>query len=323
MNYWAAGEYHRYSAVLREDSNRYAQTPTKRPRGNVSMEVTGNTGVLNCSIRNLRSLYSQDRYAGYGLWIVREEKGDRIPVYAGIIQIDGEGVGESTISFVPDNVGGSGLGIESFNVLEVCVSAAPDGLPGDRVLVGELELEEADLSEEPKMEKVTPFGAGLPYHQWWKFYPGYFHNLMFNIQGTQNAGSERAIGSPETNLPDRVYGGTKNSVIETAPRVCSQAVSDVGIGPVFRGHQLVGLQYEKDAVRFLVHGIPGRFCLRDQPYGGATGYIYWHPLPGQQYKAGDYGYWLIYIDPTTGEVVLPNKTVKAPDCSNCKRDLTE
>ena len=97
-------------------------------------------------------------------------------------------------------------------------------------------------------------------------------------------------------------------------------IGELQTGPVFQGHQLVGLQYDqKGAIMFLVHGIPGRFCLRDQPYGGLTGYIFWHPLPGQQYKAGDYGYWLIHIDPKSGEVVFPRKATKPPNCDECTR----
>lgn len=282
MNRLADREYHRYTAVLREDNRSYAKTPARRPGGKATIEITGKSGMLKCSVRNLRPLNTPNADKGYGVWISAEEKGDGLPVYAGSIEINTRGVGDSTISFDPERLRDSGFNLGSGGILEVCVHTAPrDDLPGDRVLVGELELEEADLPEEPKMEKVSPFGTGLPYHQWWKFYPGNFQDMMFFSQNIQNSGS---------------------------------------YGPVFRGHQLIGLQYAQGAVKYLVHGIPGRFCLRDQPFGGATGYVYWHPLPGQQFKPGDYGYWLIYIDPTTGEVVFPEKAVQPPDCSNCEKE---
>ncbi len=281
MNRLTDSEYHRYTAVLREVNRKYAKSPAKRPGGRATIEITGESVILNCSVRNLRPLNSSDLNQGYGIWIRAVEKGQSVPVYAGIIEVNDKGVGESTITFEPERFEGSGLNLGSGGILEVSVhTTLSDDLPGDRVLGGELELEEANLPEEPKMEKVSPFGTGLPYHQWWKFYPGYFQNMMLFSQGNQNSGSD---------------------------------------GPAFRGHQLIGLQYAQGAVKYLVHGIPGRFCLRDQPYGGSTGYVYWHPLPGQQYKPGDYGYWLIYIDPATGEVVFPDKALKPPDCSDCEK----
>ncbi|WP_418791348.1 hypothetical protein [Phosphitispora sp. TUW77] len=282
MNRLMDREYHRYTAVLREDNPNYAKTPAKRPGGKATIEITGKSGILKCSVRNLRPLNASDIKKEYEIWVRAEETKKNIPVYAGIIEINNKGVGESLISFEPDRLQGSGLNLGFGGILEVCVNTAPkDDLPGDRVLVGELELEEADLSEEPKMEKVSPFGTGLPYHHWWKFYPGNFQNMVVFSQNNQNSGS---------------------------------------YGPVFRGHQLIGLQYAQDAVKYLVHGVPGRFCLRDQPCEGATGYVYWHPLPGQQYKPGDYGYWLIYIDPATGEVVFPDKAIKPPDCLSCEKE---
>ena len=288
MDCHTGSEYRRYTAVLREDKRNYAITPVKRPRGKVTIEIDGNKGFLRCSVKNLFPLNSGEQYPRYGIWLVNEDIGKIIPVHTGIISISEEGVGESNWPFDADNVKDTGLDIDSFSTLEVRVNTAPNE-PGDRVLTGHLELTEVDLPEEPKMEKVSPFGSGLPYYQWWKFYPGYFQDWMY--------------------YP-----------IQPISQVCSGNFNNYRTGPVFQGHQLVGLQYDqKGAVRFLVHGVPGRFCLRDQPYGGATGYIYWHPLPGQRYKAGDYGYWLIHIDPTTGEVVFPQKATKPPDCEQCSR----
>ncbi|PKM81418.1 MAG: hypothetical protein CVU89_09200 [Firmicutes bacterium HGW-Firmicutes-14] len=298
MNRHAETEYRRYAAVLREDLRDYAITRVKRPRGKAVIETAGARGVLRCSVRNLCPPKTRDRHSGYGIWIVGEHGDRRIPVHAGNIEISEEGIGETEWSFATGNVNGTGLGIDSFDTLEVCVCTAAKHLPGDRVLVGELELEEANIPEEPKMEKVSPFGTGLPLYQWWKFYPSYFNDLIYNPLAHSNP-----------------------SDIQAFTEACSDVFSNFMTGPVFRGHQLIGLQYDrKGTVKFLVHGIPGRFCLRDQPYGGDTGYVYWHPLPGQNYRAGDYGYWLIHINPLTGEVVFPKRTTKPPDCEQCNRE---
>ncbi len=310
-------EYRRYTAVLREDKRNYAITPAKRPRGKVVIEIHGNKGVFKCLLKNLRLPRNEGNFSGYAVWLVNEEKDKTIPVYAGTTLISEEGVGESTWNFTADNVRNTGLDIDSFNIVEVRVATARQDVSGDRVLVGHLELEEVNLSGEPKMEKVSPFGTGLPYYQWWKFYPGFFYDWMYYPSVSVNSYRPRGVPVQPSH---QIYGGFENNN-QPVLQACSDEFKYVQTGPVFRGHQLIGLQYDqKGAVKFLVHGIPGRFCLRDQPYGGATGYVYWHPLPGQQYKAGDYGYWLIHIDPHTGEVVFPQRETKPPDCEQCNRE---
>lgn len=211
------------------------------------------------------------------------------------------------------------MDLDTFVNLEVRVNKTTRRTPGDRVLIGQLELEEVNVPEEPKMEKVSPFGANLSSHQWWKFYPGHLNEGMSN---QSEPGSKQPERPPEAEQvpPGMVFGGVPDNNAYLS-RECLGKPGELKTGPAFQGHQLVGLQCdEKGAVMFLVHGIPGRFCLRDQPYGGATGYAYWHPLPGQQYKAGEYGYWLIYLNPETGEVKFPNKATIPPDCDHCDKN---
>lgn len=288
MSRYTETEYRRYTAVLREDQKNYAITPMKRPRGKATIEVSDGKGVLKCLVKNLR--FSHDGVSPvYGVWLLSQDAGQILPAMAGIIDIGEGGGGEGEWSLITQNVCNTGLDIDSFNILEVRTILPTKERPGDRVLVGHLELEEANFSEESKMEKVAPFGNGLPFYQWWKFYQGFFNEW-------------------------------KPHPMQPVSQACSGDIGELQTGPVFQGHQLVGLQYDqKGAIMFLVHGIPGRFCLRDQPYGGLTGYIFWHPLPGQQYKAGDYGYWLIHIDPKSGEVVFPRKATKPPNCDECTR----
>lgn len=300
MSLNSESEYRRYTAVLREDKRNYAITHSKRPRGKATVEINGNQGVLKFFVKNLKPVHSPGNYKGYRAWLLGEEGEKQIPVNTGIIIINDEGVGEGSCSFEADNVLGTGLNIEIFTTMEVRVKNGRNDIPDDTVLIGHLELEEVTLPEEPKMEKVAPFGAGLPSHQWWKFYPGYLHNLMSN----QSLRSKESLCWPSSNS-ERTSHGVRSE-------------------PVFQGHQLVGLQNDqKGTVKHLVHGIPGRFCERDQPYGGATGYLYWQPLPRQNYKAGDYGYWLIYLDPITGEVVLPHRQTIPPNCQQCRMSEKE
>ncbi len=315
MGHNTDSEYRRYSAVLREDNRNYAITPTRRPRGKAIVDIKGSQGFMKCSVKNLKPSKSEFSFLYYGIWLVSEENHKKVPIKTGILKSNSEGVGESTFRFNADNVKGTGLDFDSFSSLEVCIESTHKTAPGERVLIGELELEEANLSEDPKLEKVSPFGSKMPQSQWWKFYPGLLDSLMEYPSIQKDSKSHRQKGDKS----DLSVQGLKERTQETLLHGCSN-FGDVQIGSVFQGHQLVGLEYDREgAVKYLAHGIPGRFCLRDQPYGGATGYVYWHPLPGQQYKAGDYGYWLIHIDPVSGEVVFPRKPTKPPSCEECDR----
>lgn len=70
----------------------------------------------------------------------------------------------------------------------------------------------------------------------------------------------------------------------------------------------------KNKLGYFVYGIPGRFCIQEQPFQGTTGFLYWHPLAGHQREKGAMGYWLLYIDAQTGEVAFPKKPIIPPVC---------
>jgi hypothetical protein len=283
-------EYRLYTAVLREEKKRVAISPAKPLSGEASIEIDGHRAIFKCLIKNLYRVQKGQKFFGYSMWLVNNDR--TVPVFTGNIKINKEGRGEGGCSVTAEKFRAIGIDIESFNLLEVRINTAFNKKPGDRVLLGLLELAEVNLPEEPKMEKVSPFGTCLPYYQWWKFYPGFFHNWRYY---------------PAFNSSNSRY----QAVNAGADDSCN----------IFQGHQLVGLQYDdKGRLQYLVHGIPGRFCHRDQPHGGAMGYVFWHPLPGQLYKAGDYGYWLVHIDPVNGEVVLPQKITRPPDCEECKKN---
>ncbi|MDR5659201.1 hypothetical protein RH915_06835 [Serpentinicella sp. ANB-PHB4] len=71
-------------------------------------------------------------------------------------------------------------------------------------------------------------------------------------------------------------------------------------------HYLFGICYsEERSAKYFVYAIPGRCIKAEQPYGGTTGFVYWHPcIEGEEGKNG-LGYWLAHIDPKTGLVVYP------------------
>lgn len=69
------------------------------------------------------------------------------------------------------------------------------------------------------------------------------------------------------------------------------------------GHYVFGVFEEKGRVSKFVYGVPGEFRREEQPYKGLSGFKNW------SYKNkktdGNYGYWLAFLDSTTGEVTEP------------------
>lgn len=68
-------------------------------------------------------------------------------------------------------------------------------------------------------------------------------------------------------------------------------------------HYLFGIQYdpEKNVISY-VYGIPGRNNRSEQPYAGKTGFNQWIPSKKGKTDTDSYGYWLLHIDPRTGQV---------------------
>ena len=65
------------------------------------------------------------------------------------------------------------------------------------------------------------------------------------------------------------------------------------------GHYLFGLYNSNNEVKFYVYGVPGEFTSWDHPQKGTTGFNTW--FEGRH----GIGYWLLYIDPSTGRVIYP------------------
>lgn len=66
-------------------------------------------------------------------------------------------------------------------------------------------------------------------------------------------------------------------------------------------HYIFGIIEKDQQIKYYAYGIPGEFKKKDQPHGGKTGFVTWHKSNDQD----DLGYWLIYIDALTGNIVKP------------------
>lgn len=81
-------------------------------------------------------------------------------------------------------------------------------------------------------------------------------------------------------------------------------VSDASIGLMQKyGHYLFGLcneGNEGEEVKYYIYGVPGEYSLEEHPNNGEPGFEKWYEGKEQV------GYWLLYIDPLTGQPVEPS-----------------
>ncbi|MDD2496017.1 MAG: hypothetical protein PHE29_12590, partial [Tissierellia bacterium] len=74
------------------------------------------------------------------------------------------------------------------------------------------------------------------------------------------------------------------------------------------GHYIFGVYKENNNITRFVYGVPGEFKREEQPYKGVTGFKNW------SYKNnnidGNFGYWVVFVNATTGEVTEPPQSIK-------------
>lgn len=73
------------------------------------------------------------------------------------------------------------------------------------------------------------------------------------------------------------------------------------------GHYIFGIFKEKGEIVKFVYGVPGEFTKEEQPYKGITGFKNWS-YSNKEDKS-DYGYWLAFVNPRTGETTEPPEIV--------------
>ncbi len=79
------------------------------------------------------------------------------------------------------------------------------------------------------------------------------------------------------------------------------------------GHYIFGICYNDESQpKHYVYGVPGRYLYKEQPFRGMTGFVYWHPLEDKDPEKGDYGYWLLFVDVVTGNILFPEKPTIPP-----------
>ncbi len=69
------------------------------------------------------------------------------------------------------------------------------------------------------------------------------------------------------------------------------------------GHYIFGIYKENDDIVRFIYGVPGEFTKEEQPYKGITGFKNWSY--SNKEDEVDYGYWLAFVNPKTGETTEP------------------
>ncbi|MCK9444056.1 MAG: hypothetical protein M0Q14_05985 [Tissierellaceae bacterium] len=87
-----------------------------------------------------------------------------------------------------------------------------------------------------------------------------------------------------------VLGGDNERYYDNHITTCNQLVNKYQ-------HYLFGLYNEDEKVKYFLYGIPGTFTTGEHPNGGMSGFNTW--MEGRNIE----GYWIIYIDPSTGKPV--------------------
>ncbi|NLW23489.1 MAG: hypothetical protein GXY88_09630 [Tissierellia bacterium] len=65
------------------------------------------------------------------------------------------------------------------------------------------------------------------------------------------------------------------------------------------GHYLFGLYREGKDTKYYVYAVPGKFTIEEHPFRGITGFNTWYD------SMDGIGYWVLYIDPMTGNIIYP------------------
>lgn len=69
-------------------------------------------------------------------------------------------------------------------------------------------------------------------------------------------------------------------------------------------HHIFGICYdENNRARYYAYGILGRNLSMEQPFELDEDFVYWHPCDNVPANIESYGYWILTIDPKTGDAV--------------------
>lgn len=133
-------------------------------------------------------------------------------------------------------------------------------------------------------KRITPLSADIKSMSWWK--------IPYDDRGVKNGF-----------LPyyDQIISSYYPYPMSNRVTTCHSLMRKYG-------YYLFGIYKDNNKnIKKFVYGVPGEFKREEQPYKGITGFKNW------SYKNkeinGDYGFWLAFVDSSTGEVTEPPQIV--------------
>ncbi|MDA8233632.1 MAG: hypothetical protein M0Z31_02260 [Clostridia bacterium] len=271
-----------YGALMVEKDQGFALFSGLQPFGSIQITVDGSKGKLIHQVGNLQPS-SQTRNSGqYHLWLVASGGEKPSALHVDKLSLDLYGQGRLEWEFEADNVADTGRSIVEYD--QVVITFNLEGQ--DFHLAHKIPLLGHLLQFKEKMKAKSDPSSYMPQMPPW-LGSGPFGPTMFNHNWM-------CPPMPPWLIPQQTWWLNSESsphlhdLLQTFPP------------------QMVGVKlHDEGGVQYLVHGILGRFCKQDWPDQGTTGYRHWHPLPGYKYQPDHWGYWLLYIDPITGQKANP------------------
>ncbi|MHB8171818.1 MAG: hypothetical protein ACYDG6_09795 [Thermincolia bacterium] len=277
-----------YGALMEEKDQGFALYSGLQPFGSLQITVEGNKGNLINQVGNLQPSSENRGLGQYHLWLVASGGEKPSAVHVGKVSLDLYGQGRLDWEFIANNVGETNRGIDEFDQVVITFNLAGQEfhLAHKIPLIGHL-LKFKEKIQEKIKAKIDPWTnvpkVNMP--PW--LGSGFLGPTMHNHNWM-------CPPMPPWLIPQQTWWPNIDTPLPNCDQHQSYPAQMVGV----KLHQQGGVQY-------LVHGILGRFCKEDWPHQGATGYRHWHPLPGYKHEPHHWGYWLLYIDPQTGQQANP------------------
>ncbi|SKC83499.1 DUF7922 domain-containing protein, partial [Maledivibacter halophilus] len=137
--------YKRYFIILENEDRGFAKTDKRMPKGYAKIEVRNGKGLLNVYVQDLK--YFKDAKYIYRNYLISTKGQKGKYVDTGAFMIDEKGKGELRVKFNPDNVEGSQMSIEDFNVVAVIAKPIERSSDENEVygpLIGYMDKEKVD-----------------------------------------------------------------------------------------------------------------------------------------------------------------------------------
>lgn len=126
--------------------------------------------------------------------------------------------------------------------------------------------------------KVEPFDNNLEHYVWWQI--PYCHQTMYRSY-----------------MPFIPY---LDSLKQSTDYNVSKNIQTVYV----HQHHIFGICYDQNNIaKYYAYGIPGRNLPWDQPYETSVDLTYWQPCNNVPFNIESYGYWILRIDPKTGDTI--------------------